>query len=56
MFRDPRNTITDRIIAFDGPIADIFNFQAKDQPPLPLDCRFRKQKFSYGKNNRARAT
>ncbi|ETT47890.1 MULTISPECIES: Ger(x)C family spore germination protein [Paenibacillus] len=35
-FRDPRNTITDRIIAFDGPIADIFNFQAKDKPPLPL--------------------
>lgn len=36
MFRDPRNTITDRIIAFDGPMEDIFNFQAKDQPPLPL--------------------
>lgn len=36
MFRDPRNTITDRIIAFDGPMEDIFNVQAKDQPPLPL--------------------
>lgn len=35
-FRDPRNTITDRIVAFDGSIADIFQFQAKDQPPLPL--------------------
>ncbi|MFK0521844.1 Ger(x)C family spore germination protein [Paenibacillus illinoisensis] len=35
-FRDPRNTITDRIVAYDGPIEDIFQFQPKDQPPLPL--------------------
>ncbi|MCG7381866.1 Ger(x)C family spore germination protein [Paenibacillus sp. ACRRY] len=33
-FRDPRNTITDRIIAVDGPVSDIFNFQSKDQPPI----------------------
>jgi len=33
-FRDPRNTITDRIIAVDGPVSDIFQFQSKDQPPI----------------------
>ncbi|MFS0869008.1 Ger(x)C family spore germination protein [Paenibacillus xylanilyticus] len=38
-FRDPRNTITDRIVAFDGPIEDVFQLQPKDQPPLPLFIR-----------------
>lgn len=35
-FRDPRNTVTDRIIAYDGPVADIIHFQSKDQPPIPV--------------------
>ena len=35
-FRDPRNTITDRIVAYDGRIEDVFQFQPKDQPLLPL--------------------
>lgn len=38
-FRDPRNTITDRVIAFDGPVADIIHFQAKDQPPTSIFLR-----------------
>lgn len=38
-FRDPRNTITDRVIAYDGPVADIIHFQAKDQPTTSVFLR-----------------
>ncbi|MFE0555655.1 Ger(x)C family spore germination protein [Paenibacillus sp. NPDC058910] len=38
-FRDPRNTVTDRIIAYDGPVTDVIHFQAKDQPPTSVFLR-----------------
>lgn len=38
-FRDPRNTTTNRIIAYDGPVADIINFQAMDQPTTSVFLR-----------------
>lgn len=38
-FRDPRNTLTPRIIAFDGPISEIIYLNPKDQPILPLFLR-----------------
>jgi len=38
-FRDPRNTVTDRIIAYDGSVADIIHFQSKEQPPIPVFLR-----------------
>ncbi|MCM3782282.1 Ger(x)C family spore germination protein [Neobacillus mesonae] len=38
-FREPRNTVTDRIIAYNGPVADVIHFQAKDQPPISVFLR-----------------
>lgn len=38
-FRDPRNTTTNRIIAYDGPVADVIHFQAKDQPTTSVFLR-----------------
>ncbi|OAS20775.1 hypothetical protein A8708_19380 [Paenibacillus oryzisoli] len=38
-FRDPRNAFTPRIIAFDGPLAEIIDLNPKDQPILPLLLR-----------------
>lgn len=33
-FRDPRNTITDRIIAVDGSASEIIHYNSKDMPPI----------------------
>lgn len=38
-FRDPRNTTTNRIIAYDGPVADVIHFQAMDQPTTSVFLR-----------------
>ncbi|KRE67825.1 Ger(x)C family spore germination protein [Paenibacillus sp. Soil750] len=38
-FRDMKNPLTPRIIAFDGSISDIIYLQPKDQPMLPLLLR-----------------
>ncbi|MDQ0877077.1 Ger(x)C family germination protein [Paenibacillus sp. V4I3] len=38
-FRDPKNPLTPRIIAFDGPLSDIIYLNPKDQPMLPLLLR-----------------
>ncbi|CAH1213792.1 hypothetical protein PAECIP111891_04029 [Paenibacillus allorhizoplanae] len=38
-FRDPRNALTPRIIAFDGPLSEIIYLNSKDQPMLPLLLR-----------------
>lgn len=38
-FRDPRNALTPRIIAFDGPLSEIIYLNPKDQPILPLLLR-----------------
>ncbi|MFC5451027.1 Ger(x)C family spore germination protein [Paenibacillus aestuarii] len=38
-FRDPKNTLTPRIIAVDGPLSEIIYLNSKDQPMLPLFLR-----------------
>ncbi|CAN7257019.1 Ger(x)C family spore germination protein [Paenibacillus sp. LjRoot56] len=38
-FRDPKNALTPRIIAFDGPLSEIIYLNSKDQPMLPLLLR-----------------
>lgn len=38
-FRDPQNSLTPRIIAFDGPLSEIIYLNRKDQPMLPLLLR-----------------
>lgn len=35
-FRDAKNTINARVVAVDGPVAEIINFYPKDKPRLPL--------------------
>ncbi|NOU91714.1 Ger(x)C family spore germination protein [Paenibacillus sp. LMG 31456] len=39
IFRDSRNTVTDRVIAFDGPVSEIIYLNPDDQPYLPLLLR-----------------
>jgi Ger(x)C family germination protein len=38
-FRDPRNTLSPRVIAFNGPLSDIIYLHQKDQPMLPVQLR-----------------
>ncbi|MFD0693767.1 Ger(x)C family spore germination protein [Paenibacillus sp. GCM10027628] len=38
-FRDPKNPLTPRIIAYDGPLSEIIYLNPKDQPMLPLLLR-----------------
>jgi Ger(x)C family germination protein len=38
-FRDPKNPLTTRIIAFDGPLSEIIYLNPKNQPMLPLLLR-----------------
>lgn len=38
-FRDPKNPLTPRIIAFDGPLSEIIYLNPKDQPMLPILLR-----------------
>ncbi|MEH7375396.1 Ger(x)C family spore germination protein [Neobacillus drentensis] len=35
-FRDPKNTVTSRVVAVDGPVSDVIFFRPKDKPRLPL--------------------
>ncbi|PEA53196.1 spore gernimation protein [Bacillus pseudomycoides] len=35
-YRDPKNTVTTRVIAVDGPVSDIIYYNSKDKPRLPL--------------------
>ncbi|MGG0459150.1 Ger(x)C family spore germination protein [Bacillus mycoides] len=35
-YRDPKNTVTTRVIAVDGPVSDVFFYKQKDKPRLPL--------------------
>jgi len=35
-FRDAKNTVNARVVAVDGPVAEIINFYPKDKPRLPL--------------------
>jgi len=39
LFRDARNTVTDRIIAVDGPVEDVMILNPPDQPLLPILLR-----------------
>ncbi len=39
LFRDARNTVTDRVIAVDGPVEDIIYLNSNDQPLLPILLR-----------------
>ncbi|UKS24331.1 Ger(x)C family spore germination protein [Paenibacillus sp. HWE-109] len=39
IFRDSKNTVSDRVIVFDGPLADIIYLNPKDQPLLPILLR-----------------
>lgn len=38
-FRDARNTLTPRVVAFNGPLSDIVYLDEKDQPLLPMLLR-----------------
>ncbi|WP_261305589.1 Ger(x)C family spore germination protein [Paenibacillus andongensis] len=38
-FRDPKNPLTPRVIAFDGPLSEIIYLNPKDQPMMPLLLR-----------------
>lgn len=38
-FRDPRNTITGRMVAVDGPVSEAIRYQAKDLPPIAVFLR-----------------
>ncbi len=35
-YRDPKNTVTPRIVAVDGPVSDVIFYTPKDKPRLPL--------------------
>ncbi|MGE6345846.1 Ger(x)C family spore germination protein [Bacillus mycoides] len=35
-YRDPKNTVTTRVVAVDGPVSDIIFYNPKDKPRLPL--------------------
>ncbi|MDN3019125.1 Ger(x)C family spore germination protein [Paenibacillus sp. BSR1-1] len=35
-YRDPKNTVTTRVVAVDGPVSDVIFFRPKDKPRLPL--------------------
>ncbi|MDQ6597698.1 Ger(x)C family spore germination protein [Bacillus salipaludis] len=35
-YRDPKNTVTTRVVAVDGPVSDLIFFRPKDKPRLPL--------------------
>lgn len=35
-YRDPKNTVTARIVAVDGPVSDVIFYNPKDKPRLPL--------------------
>ncbi|MEI4799821.1 Ger(x)C family spore germination protein [Bacillus sp. NPDC077411] len=35
-YRDPKNTVTTRVIAVDGPVSDVIFYNPKDKPRLPL--------------------
>lgn len=35
-YRDPKNTVTTRMVAVDGPVSDVIFFRPKDKPRLPL--------------------
>ncbi|WP_435164782.1 Ger(x)C family spore germination protein [Paenibacillus glycanilyticus] len=39
IFRDARNTVLDRMVAFDGPVEEMFAVKPKEQPPLPVLLR-----------------
>ncbi|WP_054024012.1 Ger(x)C family spore germination protein [Bacillus sp. FJAT-28004] len=39
LFRDARNTVTDRVIAVDGSVEDVFLLNPPDQPLLPILLR-----------------
>jgi len=39
LFRDARNTVTDRVIAVDGSLEDVFALNPPDQPLLPILLR-----------------
>lgn len=34
--RDPKNTVTTRVVAVDGPVSDVIFYNPKDKPRLPL--------------------
>ncbi|PEF50428.1 MULTISPECIES: Ger(x)C family spore germination protein [Bacillus cereus group] len=35
-YRDPKNTVTSRVVAVDGPVSDVIYYTPKDKPRLPL--------------------
>lgn len=35
-YRDPKNTVTARVVAVDGPVSDVIFYNPKDKPRLPL--------------------
>ncbi|HDX9578553.1 TPA: Ger(x)C family spore germination protein [Bacillus pseudomycoides] len=35
-YRDPKNTVTTRVVAVDGPVSDVIFYNPKDKPRLPL--------------------
>jgi Ger(x)C family germination protein len=35
-YRDPKNTVTTRVISVDGPVSDVIFYNPKDKPRLPL--------------------
>ncbi|WP_165280046.1 Ger(x)C family spore germination protein [Paenibacillus protaetiae] len=39
IYRDPRNTVTDRVIVVQGPVSDVIYFRADDQPPISVFLR-----------------
>ncbi len=39
LYRDARNTLTDRMIMFDGPVSELFALDQPDQPMMPVLLR-----------------
>ncbi|PWW06575.1 Ger(x)C family germination protein [Paenibacillus cellulosilyticus] len=39
VFRDARNTVLDRMVAFNGPLEEMFTVKTDNQPPLPVILR-----------------
>lgn len=35
-YRDPKNTVTARVVAVDGPVSDVIFYSPKDKPRLPI--------------------
>ncbi|PFA22281.1 spore gernimation protein [Bacillus cereus] len=35
-YRDPKNTVTERVVAVDGPVSDVIFYTPKDKPRLPV--------------------